>query len=294
MLEIKLGYACNSMCIFCIHKDKRQIKDIPINTLKRLIDNCVKEKCEKIIITGGEPMMYPTFFDLIIYAKQKGIKYYEIHTNGRLLSDEVLVNKLIKLKPLGFLVSLHFPNPKLYKKYCLVDGFDETIQGIKNLAKNQFNFTINTVIMKPTLPHLEKLAELVKELKVKNWQFIYINGQNVMNEIKTFLPRYSLAVKIIRKIIKRNPDIQIYIKGIPICIVGEEYKANLAPIYGSDRQNLLDGKELVTSPRIRESQSMYPNCINCVYLTNCVGIRIEYFQLYGPNELKPVKKLWKE
>jgi len=293
-LEMVISYACNNACVFCLNKHNRHlfIKGHPIEFLKNKIDFAAKEGFEKLTITGGEPLLSSNFFNVINYAKQKGIKRLEIQSNGQLLSDEVLVRKLVKYEPIGFLISLHFPNAKLYKKYELSDVFDKTINGIKNLIKNNLNVTINTVIMKPNLPHLEEIVELLRKLKIKRMQYRFINGVDVVDEYEKFVPRYSKVVKLIRKIIKSTSDIQITVNEIPICILGEQFQNHLAPVYGPERlitslsENFID--KTIDNQSSRKKFFVYPNCEGCIYRSNCLGIRRLYFENYGGGELKPI------
>jgi MoaA/NifB/PqqE/SkfB family radical SAM enzyme len=294
MLELKLGYACNNNCVFCLNKEKRYYKKFPVKFLKNKINISAQQGCERLILSGGEPLISLHLFDLISFAKSRGYKKLEIHTNGRMLSYEDFVKKLLTFSPIGFLVSFHFPTPLLYMKYSQVDGFDQTINGIKKLVKYRCGFTVNTVLMKPNLPYLKEIVDLLRNLKAKSIQYTFIDGHNILPEYKKFVPRYSQVVKILEKIIKQNPDFQIKIRDIPTCILKKQLINHLAPIHFSERINLTIGKRFFTSEGIREMQSVYPNCEGCVYRSNCFGIKKAYFQIYGSDELKPVKRMWKE
>ncbi len=111
-----------------------------------------------------------------------------------------------------------------------------------------------------------------------------------MLEYKKFVPKYSQAAKIIRKINTQNPEIKIYVNEMPICILGQKFINNLAPVYHSERMNLTIGNKLFTSEEIRGLRFIYPNCEGCKYLSNCLGIRKDYYQEYGADELKPILK----
>ena len=286
-LDIKVGYECNNNCVFCLNRDKRYFKEYPIETLKNQITVSAQGGCQKLIISGGEPLISKYFWDLLNFAKEKGIKRIEIQTNGRMLYYEELVQKLKQFEPIEFLVSLHFPNSKLYKKYCQSEGFPQVVKGIKNLIKHNFNFTVNTVIMKPNLPHLKDMVVFLKKLGVKNIQYRFIDGKNVMDNYQKFVPKFSQCLPIIRKIIKKNPGLAITLNEIPICVLGEEFKKNLAPI-NPTRTNLSIKNRVLNSREIWKTQFVYPNCKNCRYRPSCRGVRKEYCRIYGTKEFKPI------
>lgn len=289
-LDIKVGYACNNNCLFCLNKDKRYLKEYPLETLKNQITTSAKEGCQKLIISGGEPLISKYFFDLLNFAKEKGIKIIEVQTNGRMLCYENLAKKLKQFEPIGFLVSFHFPNSKLYKIYCQSEGFPQVIMGIKNLIKHDFNFTVNTVIMKPNLPYLKNMAGFLKKIGIKRIQYRFINGKNVLDEYQEFVPKFSECIPVIQEIIRKNPEFNITLNEIPICVLGKEFKENLAPQINPKRKNLSIGNKVLSSYDIWKNQFVFPGCKNCLYHLKCQGVRKEYIQIYGNKEFKPVIK----
>lgn len=289
-LDIKVGFQCNNACIFCLNKDKRYYQKFPLEVLKKQIESFVEEGGKKLIISGGEPLISKYLFHLMTFAREKGVEFLEIQTNGRMLYYEEMVKKIKDFEPVSFLVSLHFPNNKLYKRYCRSDGFYQVMKGIKNLVKYNCNFTISTVIMKPNLPYLKILIKLLKKIGSKKNQYRFIDGKNIINNYKKFVPRYRECVPIIKEIIKENPDVRIFLKEFPICVLGKEFKNYLAPPMNPERLNLAIGNKIFTTREIEVSQFSFPNCKRCIYKSICEGVRKEYIQIYGIKEFKPITK----
>jgi len=294
-LDIKVGYLCNNACVFCLNKDKRYFKEYPIEILKNQIKKSIDRGCGKLIISGGEPLISKNFFELLNFAKINHIHTIEIQTNGRMLCYKEIISKLNKFKPISFLVSLHFPNKKLYEKYCQSDGFSQVINGIKNLVEYGYDFNVNTVVMKPNMPYLEKIVERLRKIGVKNMQYRFIDGRNILNgsgkdEYKRFVPKYSEVIKTIRKIIKKNKDININLNEFPVCIIGEDLINNLAPLTNLERENLSLDSKVHMSNEIMSQQFVFPNCKECIYRSICKGIRKEYYKIYGDKEINPIIK----
>jgi len=289
-LEIKTGYQCNNNCIFCLNKEKKNLKEFSFKKIRGLIKIFTKNGGEKLIISGGEPLISDYFFDLLLFAKQKGIKNLEIHTNGRVLYYEDIIKELKNFEPVSFLVSFHFPNDKLYRKYSRTSGFYQALTGIKNLIKYNCNFTVNTVVMKPNLIYFKKMVKILKKQGVKKMQFRFIDGRNVINDYKKFVPRYKKGVPVIKKIIKENQDITIALKEMPVCILGERFKKYLSPGPNLQRVNLGSDYKVLSSKEIESEHFIFPNCKYCIYITTCSGARKEYVQVYGTTEFKPIIK----
>lgn len=91
MVMIDTTTRCNFSCAGCPHsilvQDKNFRRDMDVNLYKRIIDE-ISEYPGTIVrpFDGGEPLMRKDMPKLISYAKQKGIKYVSINTNGSLLN----------------------------------------------------------------------------------------------------------------------------------------------------------------------------------------------------------------
>ncbi|MCX6758946.1 MAG: radical SAM protein [Candidatus Nealsonbacteria bacterium] len=289
-LDIKLSYQCNNACIFCLNKDKRRSGN-PFEMIKETVGSFAKNGGEKLIVSGGEPLISEHFFELLIFAKQSGIKSLEIQTNARMLYYENMVRKLKEFEPIGFLVSFHFPNDQLYRKYSQSNGFHQTVQGMKNLMKHDCSFSTNTVIMKPNLPYLKDIIKILKELKIRRSQYRFIDGKNVIDNYKEFVPRYSECLSLVKEVLKENPDIRISLREFPVCVVGEEFKNYLAFCINPGRLNLTTQGMVLTTKKIEGDQFVFPNCENCLYnRSGCSGVRKEYVDVYGIKEFKPIIK----
>jgi molybdenum cofactor biosynthesis enzyme MoaA len=263
---------------------------LPPEEIKRQIEVFAESGGKKLVISGGEPLISKYFLSLIDFAKQKGVRFLEIQTNARMLCYEGVIKKLKEFEPLTFLVSFHFPNAKLYKKYCRSDGFQQTVEGIKNLVKYNRHFGINTVIMKQNLPYLKGMMKMLKGIGAPAIQYRFIDGKNVGEDYEKFVPRYSECLSIIEEIIKENSDINISLREIPVCVLGKESKKHLAPRLNPERLNLNSNRGLLTTEEIESSQFVFPSCENCAYLTTCQGVRKEYVENYGAKEFKPTVK----
>lgn len=290
-LDIKLSYQCNNACVFCLSKEKRGSSGNPFEMIKETVGSFAKNGGKKLIVSGGEPLISEHFFELLIFAKQSGIKSLEIQTNGRMLYYENMVIKLKEFEPIGFLVSFHFPNDKLYRKYSQSNGFHQTVQGMKNLMKHDCSFTINTVIMKPNLPYLKDIIKILKELKVRRSQYRFITGRNVIDNYQEFVPRYSECLPIIKKVIDENPDIDIKLREFPFCVLEKKLRNNVSLPLGPERINLTTQGMILTTKKIEGDQFVFPNCENCLYNRSCCsGVRKEYVDVYGIKEFKPIIK----
>ena len=297
--KLNLHFECNNRCSFCC-VDKN-ISGEPIEATLKNIASFAEKGGESLIISGGEPLIFKEIIDLISFAKDKGIKNFGVQTNGRMLYYKDFVKELGNFRSINFLVSFHFPNRKLYRKYCGSDGFHETVEGIKNLVDCGISFRTNTVIMRPNLFHLQENIDLLKELGTEDFEFYFISGKNITDEYKKFVPRYSECLPVLKKILKKNIDSDIILKGFPVCIIGENaLKKRLNHYITPERAKTDTGQ----APAF---DYVFPNCEECIYRSSrpgsspkrkigsagcCPGVKKDYVNFYGIREFKPITEIW--
>jgi radical SAM protein with 4Fe4S-binding SPASM domain len=94
--EDKLGYIslailgyCNLNCIFCYVDGDRPGK-MEVKQIKNIIDQCSELGLEKIQLTGGEPLAYPTedLREILEYLNGKNISTLLV-TNATLMTEEI-------------------------------------------------------------------------------------------------------------------------------------------------------------------------------------------------------------
>lgn len=81
---------CNLRCIHCYSDSGSDVIENELSTKEALglIDDLAQFKVPVILFSGGEPLLRPDFFDLIKYAKEKGIRV-TISTNGTLITPDL-------------------------------------------------------------------------------------------------------------------------------------------------------------------------------------------------------------
>lgn len=143
----EITYACNHKCAFCYNCPERGQREM---TKEQIISNLGKIAdlgCVFLVLTGGEPLTRPDFFDIARAAKRHGFAL-RIYTNGYLV-DEVVARKLKDLAPFEVEISFHGSNAASMDKLTGVPGsFDRVLQGIKNLRKHDLKVNMKCPITK--------------------------------------------------------------------------------------------------------------------------------------------------
>ncbi len=145
-LMIEVTNKCNLNCIMCT----RQVMKRPIGLMKmglyKKIINEVAGYLELVYLHGlGEPLYHPKIFEMIKYAKSKGLNV-GISINGTLLTKEK--SKRLIASGLDYLIfSLDAVTAETFQKIRGGDNFDQVVKNIKEFLgqkkkANQSPFTV--------------------------------------------------------------------------------------------------------------------------------------------------------
>mgnify|MGYP001578858503 CR=1 FL=1 len=208
----------------------------PTKTVFALIDKMVKEKINKLVLTGGEPTLHPNFIEISEYAMSK-IPKVTICTNGVIL-DSNLDDKIVKLNFFTYTVSIDSHIENIHDKFRGRKGaFKKTIAFIKKLKLNNKNLSIHITLHPENINHIEETINFSKgyskEIIVSS---IYHNKLDEQDE-----PRgYNQELMNFKKKYLNSPDI-ILVGFTPFC----------------ENKNCLDQKNIFTINRKGELVSCY-------------------------------------
>lgn len=164
---LELTEACNLRCIHCYDGDEH--KDNPDEKLsfeewKEILEELKEQKCKKIQFIGGEPTVYPHFFELLKYAVHIGLQV-EIYSNLLLFTEELLT--FIKHNNITIHFSIYGSNPKVHDSVTNMSGsFDKTIYWVKRLLENGIKIIPAITIMNRNQDDYENILNLLKSLGI--------------------------------------------------------------------------------------------------------------------------------
>ncbi|MDA0766230.1 MAG: radical SAM protein [Verrucomicrobia bacterium] len=80
---------CNLRCVHCYSSSNanRYPGELDWDQMTSVVDDLAAYQIPSLLLSGGEPMIHPRFFDLVHYASAKGLKL-TISTNGTLITPE--------------------------------------------------------------------------------------------------------------------------------------------------------------------------------------------------------------
>lgn len=118
-----------------------------------------------LLLTGGEPFLYPEFRYLYMELKKLGM-ILTINTNGTLI-DEDLADFLAKYKPRRVNITLYGADETAYRELChYPGGFEKTIHGICLLKERGIDVKIGGSLTRTNHQDMTKILDIGDRLDV--------------------------------------------------------------------------------------------------------------------------------
>lgn len=159
---------CNLNCLHCSTSCSKNEKDyLSFEKAKRVIDNLALLNVSNIIFSGGEPLLYKYFYDLIKYANSKLVdKKFTLSTNATLINFrnvDFLIKNFNRIE-----ISLDGIDSKTCSKIRGKGVFEKVLDAIKLLQNRGFNeIGISTVVGVGASDYIKKFKKLNEKLGTK-------------------------------------------------------------------------------------------------------------------------------
>lgn len=235
--------ACNSNCLMCPQPPKEK-DDVSYSSLLQQIQ-CLPDSVEEICVTGGEPTILGTKFIEILKTVKNKNPACSVHvlSNARLCKDKTFVNQMksVGLESLTFGIPLYSSIPECHDYIVQSKGaFDETIEGIYNLAGAGIGVEIRIVLHKQTIKGLGLLADYIynKIPYVRHVAFMAMEHMGYVKRNWDLLWVHPLDYKeqllaAVRFLYIRGVNVSIY--NLPYCLCDKR-------MWGFLRQSISDYK----------------------------------------------------
>ncbi|MBN1487320.1 MAG: radical SAM protein [Anaerolineae bacterium] len=177
--DLALTYACNNACPHCYNEPERfEMQPLPKEQWFQVLDKLVTIGVPHIILTGGEPTLYPDLAALINYGDQQGL-ILGMNSNGRALSHRPLMQEIADAGLNHLQVTLESNRAEVHNVMVGAQAFDQTVQGIKNALACGVHTITNTTITRQNSDQLLETVEFLHDLGLSTFAMngmIYAGG----------------------------------------------------------------------------------------------------------------------
>lgn len=167
---LELSPLCNMNCDMCYVRlspaeMKAQGRLRTVDELLALSQEMKEAGTLFLLLTGGEPLLFPDFRRLFIELQKMGM-ILTINTNGTLITEE-WAEFFGRNKPRRINITLYGSSEKTYHNLChYPKGFEQTVNGIHLLKKYEIDIKINGSLVKANVDDRIKMLELGETLDI--------------------------------------------------------------------------------------------------------------------------------
>lgn len=167
--------ACDLACVHCraAAQPLRSRNELTTEEGYRLIDQIAELKPKVFVLTGGDPLKREDTYDLIRYARDKGLEPSLTPSATPLLTEEAVTK--MKQHGLGRMaVSLDAANAESHDSFRGVPGsFDLTLRAIQAAGRENIPVQVNTTVTKRTVNQLPMMADMLVEMGITMWSVFF-------------------------------------------------------------------------------------------------------------------------
>ena len=176
LIAWELTRRCNLRCAHCracagadgavTNGEEVRSSELSFDEAKRVVDDMATLGQLILILTGGEPLMCPYLFELVAYAREKGLKPV-IGTNATLIDDAVAA-RIAAAGISRVSVSVDFPTAADHDRFRGVPGaFDAALGGVRALRRAGVEVQVNTTVTRLNRHLLGEIHDLAAGLDVQ-------------------------------------------------------------------------------------------------------------------------------
>lgn len=168
--SIELTPLCNMNCEMCYvrlnqEEMSRQGQLKTVNEWIRIAKQMQRAGVLFLLLTGGEPLLYPGFKELFIHLKKQGM-ILTLNTNGTLI-NEAWADFFAEYRPRRINITLYGANAETYEALCHYgEGFEKTMQGIRLLKARGLDIKISSSLTKINRNDLAGIAAIGDSLHI--------------------------------------------------------------------------------------------------------------------------------
>ena len=168
--SLELLPLCNMNCDMCYVKLSREEMEAKGRLRSKeewiaLAEEMKEQGVLFLLLTGGEPLLYPGFKELYIHLIQMGM-IITINSNGTLI-DEGWADFFGTYKPRRINITLYGKDAETYESLChYKKGFESTLQGIRLLKSRNVDVKLNGSLTKANRMDAQQLVRIAEDLQV--------------------------------------------------------------------------------------------------------------------------------
>jgi len=320
-LELNLGRACNNRCVICLDltAPRESRRWLPLQRAEAELERARREGTTSVGLLGGEPTAHPQVLEIVARARALGFTRVALSTNALKIDDMALARALVEAGATRFTVSAH-AHTAADEVYLSgrAGNFARKQRALANLVQLRRegllpdNVSVNAVLTTRIAGAMAGFALHFRRLGVRDVRFNLIRTDPCPDVAEELTPRLAdLGPAILRTLAVNARGLRMDISwgDLPLCtwpweVLAEPRLARAAigelrdletwvAVFRAPRDAEQDASRFRWTERKRNALKVQPAppCDRCGAALACEGVWRSYHELFGADELSPVRPL---
>lgn len=192
---------CNLRCVHC-YSDSAAVQypgELDWEQMQAVVADLAAYQVPSLLLSGGEPMIHPRFFDLVDLASGSGLKL-TISTNGTLITPEKAA--LLKAANVAYVgISLDGIGA-VHDEFRRKEGaFDAAVRGFKNCHEVKQKTGLRLTLTRHNVENIEQILDFIEDQEIQRVCFYHLVPAGRGSELQVLEPeeaRHAIDTLIAR------------------------------------------------------------------------------------------------
>jgi MoaA/NifB/PqqE/SkfB family radical SAM enzyme len=196
-----MTWRCNLACRHCYADGESAVNESSINDEDALdfLRMLERESVPALLLSGGEPLLHPSFFAFLAEAASLGLKV-AVSTNGALVDEEAA--GLLSRHSSYVGISIDGPREIHDGFRGVVGAFDASLKGIKFLAEKGCRIGLRVTLARPLIKWLDEIFAIAASLPLSRICFYHFIPSGRGANDNSLIPDEKEEDSAVRRIIE--------------------------------------------------------------------------------------------
>lgn len=233
VMQIELTNRCNEKCVHCYIPSGNEVHDMTASLFHQILEECEQMGIQKLVISGGEPMLHDDFCCFLEKATERGFAI-SIFSNLTIINDKI-VETLKKSNIRDVQVSVYSLDPQVHDSITRLSGSHRiTMNNIKRLLNEEIPVFISCPLAKENRDSYIEVLNWAKTLGMGCAPTAMITAISDFS-LSNLGHRQSVdeAISLIHSILENDEDAYKHERFSPEYSNTNEFREKFIDIYGS-------------------------------------------------------------
>lgn len=292
-IEIVVGFGCNCRCRVCPSATQAQVPPMSAGEIAGWLERSRERGARHVWFGGGEPTLHPGLIRSIELARRLGYERIRIQTNGIRFAYLPFTRRCLEAGANEFSLAIMGADAGIHDQITQNPGsFDRLLEGAGNLVDSGARVEGDVLITTLSMSRLAQTVERFAGLGVGRFTFWTASRFGMENEgIESLLPRLTDLMPHLESAWEAagRAGVEATSLHTPPCLLGEKFRDRYVHAGTWKLSVITPGSDPFPAEESPiEGGVFLESCSACAMRRDCLGLRKDYLDLFGPEEFNPV------